>query len=253
MKYKEPKKQQFYMRNVYINQIMKPQIQNNLNYAYFGNPRNLGGYCDNQTLELNRKNIAFNNKPIKTFYQNYIPNKHKSKKETFSFMKNVYENNDNFYQKNIGEFNDSSLLEKNYKNEENPINDRNNSENRTNNFNYNNTDLNKNQKNDDDYSYLRVNKSNRNSNKTNGSKNIKYYEIQNKNIDNNSTKNTNNSSRRSYFNRNKDYYNERNKNKNIKIDKNTYFSDYNNKIPFIIIIFVSIKITSSRTIISIFS
>ena len=232
MKYKEPKKQQFYMRNVYINQIMKPQIQNNLNYAYFGNPRNLGGYCDNQTLELNRKNIAFNNKPIKTFYQNYIPNKHKSKKETFSFMKNVYENNDNFYQKNIGEFNDSSLLEKNYKNEENPINDRNNSENRTINFNYNNTDLNKNQKNDDDYSYLRVNKSNRNSNKTNGSKNIKYYEIQNKNIDNNSTKNTNNSSRRSYFNRNKDYYNERNKNKNIKIDKNTYFSDYNNKIPF---------------------
>ena len=37
MKYKESNKQKYYMRNVYINQIMKPEIQNNLNYAYFEN------------------------------------------------------------------------------------------------------------------------------------------------------------------------------------------------------------------------
>ena len=73
MKFKESNKQKFYMRNVYINQIMKPQIQNNLNYAYFENPNNIMGYYNNQNLGLNTGNIFFNNKPIKTFYQNYIP------------------------------------------------------------------------------------------------------------------------------------------------------------------------------------
>ena len=63
MKFKEANKQKFYMRNVYINQIMKPQIQNNLNYAYFENPRNIAGYCNNQGQDLNDKNIFFNHRP----------------------------------------------------------------------------------------------------------------------------------------------------------------------------------------------
>ena len=57
MKFKESNKQKFIMRNVYINQIMKPQIQNNLNYAYFENPRDIVDYCNNQGLGLNNKSI----------------------------------------------------------------------------------------------------------------------------------------------------------------------------------------------------
>ena len=37
MKFKESNKQKYYIPNVYINQIMKPEIQNNLYYAYFEN------------------------------------------------------------------------------------------------------------------------------------------------------------------------------------------------------------------------
>ena len=59
MKFKESNKQKFIMRNVYINQIMKPQIQNNLNYAYFENPRDIVDYCNNPALGLNNKNIFF--------------------------------------------------------------------------------------------------------------------------------------------------------------------------------------------------
>ena len=34
---------------------MKPQIQNNLNYAYFEDPRNIPGYCNNQIVDLDQK------------------------------------------------------------------------------------------------------------------------------------------------------------------------------------------------------
>ena len=135
MKFKESNKQKFIMRNVYINQIMKPQIQNNLNYAYFENPRDIVDYCNNPALGLNNKNIFFNNKPIKTFYQNYIPKPNKSKKDSSSYRKNGVEISDNFYGKNVEEFNKSNTLGRNHKKIEIHFNERSFSENKLNNFN----------------------------------------------------------------------------------------------------------------------
>ena len=37
MKFKESNKKKYYMQNMYINQIMKPENQNNLNFTYFEN------------------------------------------------------------------------------------------------------------------------------------------------------------------------------------------------------------------------
>ena len=87
MKYKESNKQKYYMRNVYINQIMKPEIQNNLNYAYFDNSGMIPNYTNNQNIAFNHNNIIFNNKqPNNINTNNYI--NPKTKKETVSKRKN---------------------------------------------------------------------------------------------------------------------------------------------------------------------
>ena len=241
MKFKESK-QKFYMRNVYINQIMKPQIQNNLNYAYFENPRNMADYCNNQAINLNNKNIFFNNKPVKTFYQNYIPipNQNKLKKGTFNHRKSINEKDENFYVKNLPQFNQSNTLGRNKKNEDNHFNERSFSENKTKNFNQTCTVLKKNVKKNENVSYLRVNQSNRNSkmikqeNKENENNDINIYNTQNKdknikssNNENISSRNTNsNSSLKSIMNSKKSFLNERNKKQNVQEGKNTYFSEY---------------------------
>ena len=241
MKFKESK-QKFYMRNVYINQIMKPQIQNNLNYAYFENPRNMADYCNNQAINLNNKNIFFNNKPVKTFYQNYIPipNQNKLKKGTFNHRKSINEKDENFYVNNLPQFNQSNTLGRNKKNEDNHFNERSFSENKTKNFNQTCTVLKKNVKKNENVSYLRVNQSNRNSkmikqeNKENENNDINIYNTQNKdknikssNNENISSRNTNsNSSLKSIMNSKKSFLNERNKKQNVQEGKNTYFSEY---------------------------
>ena len=241
MKFKESK-QKFYMRNVYINQIMKPQIQNNLNYAYFENPRGMAEYCNNQAVNLNNKNIFFNNKPVKTFYQNYIPtpNQNKLKKGTFTHRKSINEKDGNFFVKNLHQFNQTNTLGKNKKNEDNHINERSFSENKTKNFIQTCTVLKKNAKKNENVSYLRVNQSNRNSkmikqeNKENENNDIIMYDIQNKNKnikssnnENTSSRNTNsNSSLKSIVNSKKCFINERNKKQNIQDGKNTYNSEF---------------------------
>ena len=241
MKFKEANKQKFIMRNVYINQIMKPQIQNNLNYAYFENPRNLADYYNNQGLDLNNKNIFFNNKPIKTFYQNYIPNQNKANKDAFSRRKNQVENEENFYEKILEDFNQTNSLGRNHKRVQSNFNERSFSENKMMNSNQIYTIVKTNERKNENISYLRVNKSNKNDktikhlNKENDN-NINCFDIKNKNSVFKGTNNENissrnntnsNSSLKSVLNNKKCIYNERNKKQNIKVGKNTNFSEYN--------------------------
>ena len=230
MKFKESNKQKFYMRNVYINQIMKPQIQNNLNYAYFENPQNIPGYCGNQTVDLNQKKIFINNKPIKTFYQNYIPNQIKTKKGTVSFRKSMYQNDENLYEKMAEEINETSVIGKNKKKEGNCINERSFSENKSKDFNQTYTVLKKKEKKNEKFSYLKVNQLNCNGKimkqeaKRSPNKELKIFESQNKEKKYKIINNDNISSRNS---NKKSFYNERNKKQNIQEEKNTYFSEYN--------------------------
>ena len=240
MKFKESNKQKFIMRNVYINQIMKPQIQNNLNYAYFENPRDIVDYCNNPALGLNNKNIFFNNKPIKTFYQNYIPKPNKSKKDSSSYRKNGVEISDNFYGKNVEEFNKSNTLGRNHKKIEIHFNERSFSENKLKNFNQTYNVLNEKEAKNENILYLRVNQSNKNGktskneSKENDNNKMNFYGINKDSIlkstvnDNTSSRNNNsNSSLKSVLN-NKKYFNyERNQKQNINVGKNVYYSDFN--------------------------
>ena len=57
MKYKESSKPKYYLRNVYINQIMKPEIQNNLNYAYFENSEGIQNNNESESIEFNQDNF----------------------------------------------------------------------------------------------------------------------------------------------------------------------------------------------------
>ena len=229
------------MRNVYINQIMKPQIQNNLNYAYFENPQNMAEYCTNQTANLNQKKLFINNKPIKTFYQNYAPNQPHPKKGTFSYRKSMYQNEDNLYEKKTEEINDKSAMGKNRNKKENHFNERSFSENKSKDFNQTYSVLKKKEKKNEYPSYLRVNQSNRNGkmskqeNKGSPNRELKYIENQREektykasNNENTSSRNSNsNSSLKNVLPNKKCFYNERNKKQNIKEGKNTYFSEYN--------------------------
>ena len=76
-------------------------------------------YCTNQTANLNQKKLFINNKPIKTFYQNYAPNQPHPKKGTFSYRKSMYQNEDNLYEKKTEEINDKSAMGKNRNKKEN--------------------------------------------------------------------------------------------------------------------------------------
>ena len=240
MKFKESNKQKFIMRNVYINQIMKPQIQNNLNYAYFENPRDIVDYCNNPALGLNNKNIFFNNKPIKTFYQNYIPKPNKSKKDSSSYRKNGVEISDNFYGKNIDEFNKSNTLGRNHKKIEIHFNERSFSENKLKNFNQTYNVLNEKEAKNENILYLRVNQSNKNGktskneSKESDNNKMNFYGINKDSIlkstvnDNTSSRNNNsNSSLKSVLNNKKYFNHERNKKQNINVGKNVYYSDFN--------------------------
>ena len=240
MKIKEANKQKFYMRNVYINQIMKPQIQNNLNYAYFENPRNIAGYYNNQGQDLNDKNIFFNNRPIKTFYQNYIPKDNKSEKDTFSCRKSDIENDENFYEKNLEELCKSKTYGRKHKKNENHFNERSFSEGKMKSSIQIYTVLKKNERKGQNISYLKVNQINKNGknlkhiNKQSDN-NIRFYDMGNRESilknttnENISSRNTNsNSSKKTFINSKKFIYNDRNKKPIIKKEKNTYLSEYN--------------------------
>ena len=80
MKYKESNIPKYYLRNVYINQIMKPEIQNNLNYAYFENSEGIQNNNESESIEFNQDNFIFNSKSLNNFYKSYYPNEEKVKK-----------------------------------------------------------------------------------------------------------------------------------------------------------------------------
>ena len=241
MKFKESNKQKFYMRNVYINQIMKPQIQNNLNYAYFENPNNIMGYYNNQNLGLNTGNIFFNNKPIKTFYQNYIPKQNMINKDSSSYRKNDIESEQNFYNENFNNFNQTNTLGGNYKKNKVSINERSFSENRINKLNKTYNVLKKKDRKEENLSYLKVKQINKNGrsmkkdNKNVIDNNINFDEmhnietiLKNSTNENISSGNTNsNSSLKSNLKSKDSLYNERNKMKNNIMSKYTYFADDN--------------------------
>ena len=242
MKFKESNKQKFYMRNVYINQIMKPQIQNNLNYAYFENPRNIIEYSYNPTLGLNKKDIFVSNKPVKTFYQNFIPKPpNKYKKDNYSYRKNVIGSYENANEKKMEKFSQSNTLGRNHKKLHNHINDRSLSENKLKIFDQTYTVLKKKEGNNDTISYLRVNKSNNNGKimiqekKDRINNDPNYNEIKNKETifrnsinDNISSRNTNSSnSLKGILNSKKNFNNERNKKQSIKFGKENYYSECN--------------------------
>ena len=248
MKFKESNKQKFYMRNVYINQIMKPQIQNNLNYAYFENSGGISDYYNNKSLSLNQKNIFFNNKPIKTLYQNCYPNQvrvNKAKKGTLSQRKNKKENGNNIYENQLDELNEANLFRRNTNNKmsmiNNNFNERSFSENRMNNFNKTYTFLKKKEiNNNNETSYLRVNPLNKNNkvignkNKNMNGNNTIYPNQKNETIykasnnENISSRNSNsNSSLKSVINSKKSFYDERNKKQNFISGKRAYLSEYN--------------------------
>ena len=245
MKFKEINKQKYYMRNVYINQIMKPEIQNNLNYAYFENSGTIPNYTHNPNIDFNQDHIFFNNNNHKTIYQNYYPNQESQRKhKKGNHSQNRINRNEKYFQNNFIDLNDANLFirnmnKKSYEPKEH-FNDRSISENKMKNFNKTQFFFKKKEKNNDNISNLKNNRA---------SKTIQNYknEIKNKNdindiyfFDNKENKdilkksnNENISSRnksiknslKSVIDSRKSFFDEKNKINNYQIGKNTYISD----------------------------
>ena len=237
MKYKETNKQKYYMRNVYINQIMKPEIQNNLNYAYFENPGVIPNYNNNPNIDINQDNIIFNNKPIAaSIYQNKYPNK----KETISQKKIK---NQRYFQNQFIEMNDPNLFMNNINKRNcqinNNFNERKFSENKINNFNLTQTFFKKSEKNNDCISNLKGNRINKYStiikreNKNeidNDVDDVHFFDNNNmKNTINGniSCKNTKCNSPLKVSVKSKKNYHERNNNQIYDSGKNTYYAEMN--------------------------
>ena len=248
MKFKESNKQKYYMRNVYINQIMKPEIQNNLNYAYFDNSGSIPNYLNNPNIDLNNDNIFFNNNnnTLQNVYQTYYPNqenKKKYKKTNLSQKRST--KNETFFNNPFDEMNEVSQLmknmNKNFWKSGNNFNERSISENKINYFNQTQSFFKKKDKNIDTISNLKINPSNKTSQnikniikKKKDINNIYYFDSkQNNNIVKNSkngnvSRNTNsNNSIKSGINSKMSFYKQKNNSKreNNDIEKSTYFSD----------------------------
>jgi len=238
MKYKETNKQKYYMRNVYINQIMKPEIQNNLNYAYFENPGDIPNFTENPNIQLNPNHIYFNNRSLNSFSQNFFPNQtrvNKRKKATISQEKFK---NGKYNQNHFMEFNDDDFFMNNAsrKNYEDNFNDRSLSENKLCNFFQTHSFFNIKEKNNENISNLKVKKNNKfgtiiknENNIKNGPNPMHYFDnnkikvFSNENI---SSRNTNsNSSVKSGINNKKNYNDERNKKSNFGKGKKSFYSE----------------------------
>ena len=141
MKINAIKKNKYYIKNVYANQMLKPKKQNMFNNAYLENTKNITDYSINQNVNFNPKKIFFNKK---TVYQNCYPNKPHLLKSEHNFLSQK-----KIHNKAIKKYNEKPLslevltdstisgrkLE--HKNYEiiNPFKDRSNSENKLNSFN----------------------------------------------------------------------------------------------------------------------
>ena len=163
MKFKESNKQKYYMRNVYINQIMKPEIQNNLNYAYFDNSGSIPNYLNNPNIDLNNDNIFFNNNnnTLQNVYQTYYPNQENPKKyKKTNLSQKRSTKNETFFNNPFDEMNEVSQLmknmNKNFWKSGNNFNERSISENKINYFNQTQSFFKKKDKNIDTISNLKI-------------------------------------------------------------------------------------------------
>ena len=248
MKFKETNKQKYYMRNVYINQIMKPEIQNNLNYAYFDNSGSIPNYLNNPNIDLNNDNIFFNNNnnTLQNVYQTYYPNQEnikRHKKTNLSQKRST--KNETYFNNPLDDVNEVSQLmknmNKNFWKSGNNFNERSISENRINYFNQTQSFFKKKDKNIDTISNLKINPSNKTSQnikniitKKKDINSIYYFDSkQNNNIlkntnNGNISRNTNsNHSLKNGINTKMSFYKQKNDSKirNHDIEKSTYFSD----------------------------
>ena len=233
MKYKESNKQKYYLRNVYINQIMKPEIQNNLNYAYFENTEVIPNYDNTPNIDINHNNIFFNNKSLNNFYTH----KYQTKKDTVSHTKSK---NQRYHQNPFIEFNNANLYINNLNQKscepKNNFNDRNSSENKMNNMNQTQSFFKKKENKNNNIYNLKVNRNNKfdnilkNENQNNKVDDIHFFDNKDMKFtinDNISNRNTNSNSSVKISNNSKRSHNQRNIKQNCKNGQKTYYSNMN--------------------------
>ena len=178
MKIDSHKKQGFGVKNIYINQIMKPKKSNNLNYAYFENSKNISDYSMNQSINFHPKKIFFNKKTIKKLYQNNYPNQSfsiKGNNSNFVPQKKMHFKSTNKYNSKVepietytGITISGRKMGKNNYQIKNPFKERSNSENKINSFNRTYTFFN-NKENNKDNNKDNIKDNNKDNNKYNNS------------------------------------------------------------------------------------
>ena len=140
MKINASKKPKFYIRNVYVNHMLKPLKQNNINNEISENSKNITDYNNNQSINFNPKKIFFNKKVIKALNSN----KSFLLKDNNNFLsqKNIHNKSDkkhNGKPLSLGILPENNISSRkfNQKNYEiiNPFKERSNSENKINSFN----------------------------------------------------------------------------------------------------------------------
>ena len=238
MKYKESSNPKYYLRNVYINQIMKPEIQNNLNYAYFENSEGIQNNNESESIEFNQDNFIFNSKSLNNFYKSYYPNEEKVKKNKKDLMAKRKFKNGRYNQNNFMGFNDENLFmnDINKKNNEIIVNDTSLPKKKLNNFFQTHSFFKKKLKNAKNISNLKENQLNiyndalKKENKNN-LENNDIYIFDNKKITyfNDETSPIKNKKSRSIlkngFVGKKSIYEDKNKNQNSKKGKNSIFNE----------------------------
>ena len=241
------KKQKFYIKNVYVNQMLKPQKQNFQN-KYSENSKNITDNNINQSINFNPKKIFFNKKAIKTLYQSCYPNKSNiiKGKQNFASQKNIHN-------KSYKKFNDKPITlsiitdpninissrKFNQKNYEiiNPFKERSNSENKINCFNRTYTFFNNKEDNKASYIKIKQNDKNKQPRKTVEKITINLNDIGCKNlqnklcnykINNNSSINNENKISPIQNKNNKKYFYQENLQKNnLGEEKNNSYSEIN--------------------------
>ena len=159
MKINASKSSKIYIKNVYVNQMFKPQKQSNMNNAYSEKLNNNIDYNINKSVNFNPKKIFFSKREMKTLYQSCYPNKSCLIKgnNNYTSQKNIHNKSSKNYDEkpsSLGIFGESTISgrkiqQKNYE-ILNPFKfkERSNSENKINCFNrtytfFNNKDCNK--------------------------------------------------------------------------------------------------------------
>ena len=249
MKINASKKQKFYIKNVYVNQMLKPQKQNNINNAHSENSKIITDYNINQSINFNPKKIFFNKKAIKTLYQNFYSNKSYLLKDNHNFLsqKNINNRSDKKHNGkpiSSGILSDSNISHRkfNQKNYEiiNPFKERSNSENKINSFNRTYSFFNNKDNNNISYIKTRQNEKNKKAKKSVEKISINLSDISYQNIptklnnyslskENNSYSNKNRISQIKNKNNKRYFYQENFQKKRLEQEKNTSYSQLHKK------------------------